>query len=260
MKTKRRTNFQKSIARKVCTLRRERLWPQFLLATQLGISQNRLSEIENGHGSFTAEQLITILKLFNVPIDYFDTSANSAHAALQNALVRFGAKHLGETDGPIPPQAFYDVGTVVREALNFATSPRQIAALAPVFVENIGTSIINRLLQPPEAVLSNRVFWLLENILEAINRELTQKDRPLAPALVTKYTRAKTLLDFVLTNPNMNHSPVQFDDILDQDLITPQSVEEARQNSSSISKKWRVVTRLQPEDFQQALKNAHEIH
>lgn len=259
MKTERRTDLQKSIARKVCTLRRERLWPQVALAAQLGISQNRLSEIENGLGSFTAEQLITILKLFNVPIEYFDTSTNSAQASLQNALVRFGAKHLGETQGPVPPQAFYDAGTVVREVLNFSNSPRQIAALAPVFVDNHGTAIINRLLQSPEAAVSNRVFWLLENILEAIKKELNQKDRPLATDLVTKYTRAATLLDFVLTSPNMKHHPVQTTDILDQDLITPQSVEEVRQNSSSISKKWQVVTRLQPEDFQQALKDAHEI-
>jgi transcriptional regulator with XRE-family HTH domain len=260
MKTERRTDLQKSIARKVYTLRKERLWPQVLLAAKLGISQNRLSEIENGQGSFTAEQLITILQLFNVPIDYFDTSTNSAQAALLNALVRFGAKHLGETEGPVPPQAFYDAGNVVREVLYSAASPRQIAALAPVFVDNNGTSIINRLLQSPEAVVFNRVFWLLENILEAIKIELNQKDRPLAPGLVTKYKRAETLIDFVLTSPNMTHYPVQTVDILDQDLISSQSVEEAIENSSSISKKWKVVSRLQVEDFHQALRDAHEIH
>jgi hypothetical protein len=95
---------------------------------------------------------------------------------------------------------------------------------------------------------------------DPLKTELSQKDRPLAPALVTKYTRAKTLIDFVLASPNIKHYPVQTVDILDQDLISSQSVEEAIENSSSISKKWKVVSRLQVEDFHQALKDAHEIH
>ena len=39
---------------------------QSRLARLLGLSQNRLSEIERGEGSFTAEQLIVLLKTFNL--------------------------------------------------------------------------------------------------------------------------------------------------------------------------------------------------
>ena len=59
------------IARKVKTLREEKRWTQAELSGRLGLSQSRLSEIERGQGSFTAEQFLTILKLFNVPVTHF---------------------------------------------------------------------------------------------------------------------------------------------------------------------------------------------
>jgi transcriptional regulator with XRE-family HTH domain len=44
------------IARNVRELRKERRWTQAELAKRLDLSQARLSEIEGGDGSFTAEQ------------------------------------------------------------------------------------------------------------------------------------------------------------------------------------------------------------
>jgi transcriptional regulator with XRE-family HTH domain len=54
------------IVDKVRALRRARRLTQAELAGKLGLSQARLSEIESGDGSFTAEQLVVILRLFNV--------------------------------------------------------------------------------------------------------------------------------------------------------------------------------------------------
>ena len=56
------------IARKVHDLRRGRRWTQAELARRLDLSQSRLSEVERGDGSFTAEQFLTILRLFNVSV------------------------------------------------------------------------------------------------------------------------------------------------------------------------------------------------
>src|ERR1035438_2790437 len=80
-----------SIARKVQDLRRARHWTQAELARLLHLSQSRLSEIEGGDGSFTAEQFLTILRLFNVAASEFVHEHADPTAELQNALARLGA-------------------------------------------------------------------------------------------------------------------------------------------------------------------------
>ena len=50
------------IVEKIRRLRQKNHWTQVRLARLLGLSQNRLSEIERGHGSFSAEQFLLILK------------------------------------------------------------------------------------------------------------------------------------------------------------------------------------------------------
>ena len=57
---------RREIADKARELRRLRGWTQAELAKRLQLSQNRLSEIESGDGSFTAEQFLLLLRLFNV--------------------------------------------------------------------------------------------------------------------------------------------------------------------------------------------------
>jgi len=101
-----------SIAGKVRQLRTERRWTQAQLAKLLGLSQNRLSEIELGQGSFTAEQLLVVLKTFNVPVDYFASSKASAESQLQNALARLGGSHLFESSEVLPTEALKEVNEV----------------------------------------------------------------------------------------------------------------------------------------------------
>ena len=73
-------------------LRQERRWTQQRLAALLGITQGHLSQLERGKREFTAQQLLTILKHFNVPIDYFSGEKVSAGSQIQNALARQGAR------------------------------------------------------------------------------------------------------------------------------------------------------------------------
>src|SRR5262245_3590350 len=75
------------IAGRVRALRKDRRWTQAELAEHLHLSQNRLSEIERGGGSFTAEQFLAILKLFNIPVTHF-AAARRRDMELQNALAR----------------------------------------------------------------------------------------------------------------------------------------------------------------------------
>src|SRR5580658_327261 len=89
------------IARTVRELRKERRWTQAELAKRLDLSQARLSEIEGGDGSFTAEQFLLLLRLFNVGTNRFAPSGGSSaghdhEAQIQNALARLGALHLKE--------------------------------------------------------------------------------------------------------------------------------------------------------------------
>ena len=82
------------IGRDVRALRRERAWTQGELAEKLGLSQSRLSEIESGGGSFTAEQFLRILTLFNVTTSRFTGGVVDREAQFQNALARLGAHQL----------------------------------------------------------------------------------------------------------------------------------------------------------------------
>src|SRR5262245_15672041 len=87
---------RRRIADQVRALRQERHWTQATLADRLGLSQSRLSEIERGAGSFTAEQLLAMLRTFNVPLSYFAAPTRDPEAEIQNALARLGAAHLQE--------------------------------------------------------------------------------------------------------------------------------------------------------------------
>jgi DNA-binding XRE family transcriptional regulator len=78
------------ISRVVRDLRKERGWTQAELAGKLGLSQSRLSEVERGDGSFTAEQFLQILRLFNVAVDRF-LGETDRSLQLQNALARLVA-------------------------------------------------------------------------------------------------------------------------------------------------------------------------
>ena len=92
------------VAQKVRELRRGRRWTQAELSRRLHLSQGRLSEVERGAGSFTAEQFLAILKLFNVPVSHFYHAAPDQASELQNALARLGALHLQES-ADVPERA-----------------------------------------------------------------------------------------------------------------------------------------------------------
>lgn len=250
-----------AIAQQVRALRKERHITQAELAAQLGLSQSRLSELEQGAGSFTAEQFVWLLQLFNVDLHRFVPKPTQRQdATLQNALARLGAAHLQESPDVLPSERLTEVGDVLREVLIAAESPRQIAALVPLLVANIRRFNLRQAwLQFVDTGLERRLAWLLENALEAIRRE-AQSGLPRNWLL--QYRRTEVVLSLFL-EPLKAESTRWASlslDIMDPGIRSRKSVAEVAAASSDISKRWGIVTGLQPEDFVEALRAARVGH
>jgi transcriptional regulator with XRE-family HTH domain len=249
-------NRRSKIAEKVRVLRKARGWTQAEVAGRLGLSQARLSEIENGDGTFTADQFLDILKLFNVGIDHFTSeTTRDTSADLQNALVRLGARHLQEREDALPTTALEDLTTVLQDTL-VSGAPRLITALAPVLVLHIDELNLNT----PRAKLASiglqrRLDWLIDNTCHALQEEL-QHAPPRAWA--QRYRRAElvleTALDFAKEQaiPSQNSSP----DILEGNIRSKATLKGVLASSSEISRRWGIATALQPHDFTIALRAA----
>src|SRR5260370_15629677 len=105
------------VGEKVQELRKGRHWTQAEVARRLQLSQSRLSEIERGAGSFTAEQFLTILKLFNVTASDFVPERRVRSSELQNALARMVARHIRERTEIAPSERVNDRSEGIRETL-----------------------------------------------------------------------------------------------------------------------------------------------
>ena len=105
------------IARKVRALRESRNMTQADLSKKLGMSQGRFSVIERGEGSFSAEQIVEILRVFNATLGDLvgATETAAAEAILQNALARLGAAHLAEDARILPSTQLTEVEAVLTD-------------------------------------------------------------------------------------------------------------------------------------------------
>ncbi|MDB4987805.1 MAG: hypothetical protein JWN04_2983 [Myxococcaceae bacterium] len=246
-----------TVAQKVRALRTARRWTQAELAARLGLSQNRLSEIERGAGSFTAEQFLEILRLFNVTPDDFVTVGRGGDQALQNALARLGAWQLRESQDVLPSDRLREADRVLREVLSSAESPRLLTALAPVLVQNLEQAKLSKLqLELAEAGLEARLPWLVENTLEAIRQEAATPSK----AWRRLYRRAEVVLGAYLARVGAaweaKPEPRALD-LLDPNIRSQKTLAHVVAQSSAISRRWAIATSIQPEDFTEALRAAH---
>lgn len=249
---------REQIARKVRELRTDRRLTQQELARRLGVSQGRLSELERGEGSFTAEQLLALLSFFNVPATHFAPQPHKHEQDLQNALARHGAAHLRESTDLVPSERLEELATVVREAL-IGQAPRQVAALAPVLVRNSEelSVLTARFLG---SGLERRWGWVIENTLVAVRQDLPALRRgPTHAHVARSYRRAEVVLETALEwlqfqlGPKLDSSMVE---LLDPVAVSKRTLDELRASSSPISKRWGIITALQPQDFAEALRDA----
>jgi len=256
-----RNSARTEIARKVRALRAERRLTQGELSKDLGLSQGRFSEIERGQGSFSAEQFLELLRLFNVPVSHFAPEGKEFVSEIQNALARLGASHLHERSDVLPSDLLEEVGDVVREVLVGAEFPRHITSLAPVLVRNIDSINLTKLrIQFLEYGLERRWVWLLENTLEAILHELSEGLSRKQSAL---YRRAQLVLTAHIDSANSDRLSTRIDqalDILDTNILSRKTLQEVQNDSSPISQRLGIVTNIQPDDFIQALKASRVAH
>jgi transcriptional regulator with XRE-family HTH domain len=253
------------IAAKVRELRRSRNWTQAELSEQLQMSQSRLSEIERGAGSFTAEQFLLLLKLFNVAASHFVSAPGEQALQIQNALARLGAFHLQESVHVLPSEQLDDVHDVVKEAL-VDGSPRTLTALAPVLVRNADRLNLSRLFAELErAGLERRLAWIVENTLAALallprgsGSEAKEWTRIVRRAEVS----LRELLEFITEREPSRDKPGRAapPDVLDPAIRSRRTLDEVRSSGSRISQRWGIVTGLQVEDFLQALRAARAGH
>ena len=247
------------IGAKVRELRKERRWTQERLAALLGITQGHLSQLEHGKQSFSADQLLTLLKHFNVQLDYFAPGKASTGSQLQNALAWQGAAHLAESENILPSERLKSATAVIRETLVSADSARQIAAVAPVFVEHAGQINLTRLRNEfSELGLANRFGWAIECTLEAIKLESAQV---LPREWRLKYRRAATIIEtyiapFIILSPTPNPDQPPPFEVLDPEITSPEALKEVVANLSPIARKWRIATRIEVDDFVRALRGA----
>jgi len=247
-----------SIGERVRRLRQERRLTQVHLAEELSISQNYLSELERGQGSFTAEQLLEILRLFNVSADYFAPKAVPAQDQIQNALARVGAKHLAENDQTIPSNRLKTAIDAIREALVSADSSRQVAAIAPILVEHAGNLSLSKLHTDfAELGLEFRLGWLIDSVLEALKREEESKNLPQEWRL--KYRKARITIDSFTASwrkyPGAPGRPSDYA-VLDPEITSEETLREVKARLSPIARRWRIITEIKVEYFIRALRAA----
>lgn len=246
---------RKKIATKVRELRLARSLTQDELAKRLQISQNRLSEIERGGGSFTAEQFLELLRLFNVTPSDFVEDARDRDLELQNALARLGANHLHES-AIVASAVLERVHDAVREAL-LNGAPRLITALAPVLANHADTLNLPKLYaELHELGLERRLAWAVENTLAALDT-LAAESGSSAKGWSKLRRRAEVpfrlFIDLIGPRgevPGWKGAP----DPIDPTIRSLRTLEEAKRSASKPSERWGIATSLQPEDFVQALR------
>jgi transcriptional regulator with XRE-family HTH domain len=251
---------REEIANTVRGLRRDRAWTQAELARKLGLSQSRLSEIENGLGSFTAEQFLQILKLFNVTTTRFTGGGVDRQAQIQNALARLGAHQLQEQSDLVPAEDLDEPTEVVRETL-IEGEPRFLAALAPVLVSNIDRISLGKLyLDLGKVGLERRLGWICENTLVALSLAL-QDDVPRSWAQHGRRAEVvlNAFLDATPTTRAANGKPPLVD-ALDRSIRSKKTLDQVKASSSDISRKWDIVSSLTAADFAESLRAARVAH
>lgn len=249
------------IGEKVRALRRSRRWSQAELAERLGLSQSRLSQIERGTSSLTAEQFLLLLKIFNVPVSQFAGQQGEALLQVQNVLARLGALHLHESAEVLPSEQLESVHAAVKEALVEA-SPRILTALAPVLVRHADRLNAARLLAELLPLgLGRRLGWVVENTLAALSRlprgAASQRTRNERRAEVVLRALLERVSD--LERPRRGETPVEEGrslDWIEGGIRSNPTLDLYWAAASDISRRWGVVTRLKVDDFLHALEAA----
>lgn len=232
-------------------------WNQVELAQKLGMSQSRLSAIEAGKGSISAEQLIILMQTFNVPLSYFvATKSIDPESQLRNAIARLGGSQLKEAPNILPSERLAEINTVIIETLTGGMSSRLITSLVPVVVNYAREIHFDRILKKmSEYKLENRLLWIGDGITRTLDKRLATFV-PREQSL--KYRKARAILDvffdvqFAIRRFRGDFS----EDLLDAEIASRKTFNQIMESRDDLAKKWHIVTRITEDDFYQSLITA----
>jgi hypothetical protein len=213
-----------------------------------------LSEIESGDGSFTAEQLIAVLTLFNVDIAQFLPPTNEDDE-LQNALIQHGATHLRQVPGVASSGRYATPSLAILAVLLNPRSARFVTALGPVLLQHIDAVSLPALRERlADAGRLARLGWLIQNVRDALLLPPPTKDADLRRRVARAILVLSNELDvFPAPTPQ---TPI---DVLDPTLRSRESLDLVwNQQASPISRRWRIATDIQPDDLREALWEPYE--
>lgn len=247
---------RRGIVRKLREVRLARGWSQAELAGRLGLSQARLSVIERGGGTISAEQFVALLALTNLPIEAF-LRRQDPEDEIQNALARLGALQLRELDDVVPTDRFQRVEDAIVETLAAPRSSRFILALAPVVVwnaEHLSLDQVNERLS--RIGLAGRLGWLVESLGRALPLAALAK----GSEWWKRRRRAELALAEFRGRSGVVHPPTESPeaptDHLDPHLRSMRSLDIEWHNSDALARRWGIATELGASDFARALVDA----
>ena len=224
-------------------LRLAKHWSLAYLSGHLELSVSRLSEIERGQGSFTAEQLLVMLGLFNVTTSELIGFDGSRDDQLYLALANLGASHLREPQTRAS-ESFRSANNAIVETL-LASDGRLIPALA--------TLLVNQpiALNLPLTTLSglgygHRLAWLVDNVVAAIQTFLPTQTMSIA---LLRLQQFQTFTGHAIAKPPTT-------DILDQSIRSARTLARVIERGSVHSKNWNIATGITVEDFAKVFRSA----
>jgi transcriptional regulator with XRE-family HTH domain len=252
------------IARKVRALREKRGLTQAELSKKLGMSQSRVSGVERGDGSFSAEQFVEILRVFNVTVGDLVEEKADPEAKLHNALARLGASHLVEDPRLLPSEQLEEVESVIKEVLIAGGPARQVTALAPVLIQHVERLNLGKLwAECKNYGIERRLAWLIDSTLDAVQTALNT--RGFASAHYRALRKAEGALRLFLKGGGPQgirrdvDGSLDLDATIDLDIVGPRVTNEKTlrgviHGSSVLAQRWGVATAIQPNDFYEAVR------
>ncbi|BDU75730.1 helix-turn-helix domain-containing protein [Mesoterricola sediminis] len=269
MNTTKSNAIRAEIAKNVRALREGRRMTQAYLSRRLGMSQGRFSVVERGDGSFTAEQLVEILRLFNVTVGQLVAEKGDPEAYLHKALARLGAAHLFEDDRILPSEELAELERVLREVLVVGEPARQVTALAPVLIVNVEKLNLSRAWAVfKDYGLERRFGWLIDSTLEAI-RAILRSSPNLSRKETLRLRKAERAFERFLRREGPSQirrvpadPPEKLEertldvDVIGRAVVSDQTLRELIRDASDAARRWGVATALQTEDFIEAVRAA----
>lgn len=235
-------------------LRKERRWTLGELGRRLDLSESRLSEVERGQGSFSAEQLLLLFQLFHVgPADFVEPDAgrDPVVGSLQNALARLGASHLVADEAFVIRREHERPIDLLLDVLIVHPTARALTALPPVLVRHeVSLPAVQH--GVVQAGVPGRLGWLLEHALAALDavdggsvgwRRESRRWATVAGSFLSRVVKPAGDVPW---------------DLLDAELRSPIGVAAAEADATKIDRRWRVISRLTTADFVGPLEVARD--